>query len=233
MTTPAIPIVALDVRTRADALAMRVRLGDRCSFYKVGLELFIAEGPALVAALRSEGCDVFLDLKLHDIPTTVRRAAAAAAAMGVALLTVHGSGGASMLEAAREGAGDRCGVLAVTVLTSLERAALAAAWGRDDLDVGREVLRLAGMAADAGLHGVVCSGQEAGAVREAFGERLAPLVPGIRLRGSGQDDQARVVTPGEAVRAGARYLVIGRAVTADPDPAGAMDRVLADMRSLA
>lgn len=224
----AIPIVALDVSTRAEALALVDRLGESCRFYKVGLELFTAEGPAVVEAIRDRGCDVFLDLKFHDIPNTVRKAAASAASLGVRLLTVHASGGRAMLDAAREGAGET-GVLAVTVLTSLDARSLGAAWGRPELEVRGEVLRLAALAAEAGLHGIVCSGQEAAAVRQAHGERLAPLVPGIRLAGADTQDQARVVTPADAVRAGARYLVLGRTVTAEPDPVAAMTRVLREI----
>ncbi len=222
----AIPVVALDVSTRADAVALIDRLGESCRFYKVGSELFTAEGPRIVEALRARDCDVFLDLKFHDIPNTVRKAAASAASLGVRLLTVHASGGRAVLEAARDGAGDSCGVLAVTVLTSLDGASLGESWGRSVVDVRAEVMRLAEVAAGAGLHGIVCSGQESSAVRARYGDRLAPLVPGIRLSGGATQDQARVVTPAEAVRAGARYLVIGRAVTADADPAAAMARVL-------
>ncbi|HUX32758.1 MAG TPA: orotidine-5'-phosphate decarboxylase [Gemmatimonadaceae bacterium] len=229
MTTP---IVALDVSTAADALALVRRLDGLCGFYKVGLELFAAEGPGIVRALSARGADVFLDLKLHDIPNTVRGAVASAAAHGARLVTVHASGGRAMLDAAREGVGTSgCGVLAVTVLTSLDAGALAAAWGRDGatLDVMAEVLRLAGTAAEAGLHGVVCSGLEAGAVRDRFGARLRTLVPGVRLAGSGADDQARVVTPGGAAAAGASYVVLGRTVTAAGDPRGAMERVVAEL----
>ena len=221
----AIPIVALDVAALDAAMALVDRLGESCRFYKVGSELFTREGPRVVRALREAGCDVFLDLKLHDIPNTVRQGAAAAAALGVKLLTVHASGGVEMLRAAVEGAGARCGVLGVTVLTSLDGATLARAWGREAVSVEAEVLRLAGFAAEAGAHGVVCSGREVAAVREAYGDRLAPLVPGIRLAGGPSHDQARTMTPADAAGAGARYLVLGRAVTAAADPAGAMRRV--------
>jgi orotidine-5'-phosphate decarboxylase len=232
----AIPIVALDVPTAADALGIARSLGARCQFYKVGSELFTAEGPRVVRALREEaGADVFLDLKFHDIPTTVAGAVRRAARLGARLLTVHASGGLPMLEAAGRAAsdavGDECGVLAVTVLTSLDRAVLATAWGRtDDVAMEGEVVRLAGLAADAGLHGIVCSGAEVTAVHERFGARLAPLVPGIRLAGGPTHDQHRVMTPAAAQRAGARYLILGRAVTAADDPPAAMERVLAELR---
>jgi orotidine-5'-phosphate decarboxylase len=179
-------------------------LGDRCRFYKVGLELFIAEGPQVVKSLRDEGCDVFLDLKLHDIPATMRGAARSAAQLGASLLTVHASAGEAGVRAAVEGAGAGTGILAVTVLTSLDGVSLATTWGRGGgVDVEAEVLRLAGVARAAGAHGVVCSGHEAQAVRAAHGGELMPLVPGIRLPGGDSHDQRRVMTPGQAARAGA------------------------------
>ena len=227
----AIPIVALDVPTRRDAMSLVERLGDSCRFYKVGSELFTREGPGVVRALRDAGCDVFLDLKFHDIPNTVRQGAAAAASLDVRLLTVHASGGEEMVRAAVEGAGNGCGVLAVTVLTSLDAAMLGRAWGRQQLSVEEEVVRLAGIAAAAGAHGVVCSGHELAAIRSRHGDRLAPLVPGIRLAGGSAHDQARVMGPGEAARAGARYLILGRAVTAAPDPVEAMQRVHSELHA--
>lgn len=227
----ATPIVALDVSSLAEAMALVARLGESCRFYKVGSELFTREGPVVVHALREAGCDVFLDLKFHDIPNTVRNGAAAAAALDARLLTVHASGGEEMVRAAVEGAGERCGVLAVTVLTSLDASSLGRAWGRDTLCVEEEVLRLAGVAGSAGAHGIVCSGHELAAVRGRHGDRLAPLVPGIRLVGTASHDQARVMGPGDAARAGARYLVLGRAVTAAADPVAAMERVRAELHA--
>jgi orotidine-5'-phosphate decarboxylase len=229
-----IPIVALDVATSDAALAMVHRLGDGCRFYKVGSELFTAEGPSIVRALREEGADVFLDLKFHDIPNTVAGAVRSAAELGARLLTVHGSGGSVMLAAAQRAAeesGAGIGILAVTALTSFDAQGLAEAWGRDDeLSVEREVRRLASLASVAGLHGIVCSGEEAEGVRALFGDRLALLVPGIRLAGGATHDQRRVMTPAAARTAGARYIVLGRAVTAAPDPGEAMSRVLAELR---
>ena len=222
-------IVALDVPDAARARALTARLGVGCDFVKVGLELFTAEGPAIVRAMRGEGRDVFLDLKLHDIPNTVRAAARSAAHTGAALVTVHASGGSAMLEAAVEGAGTHCGVLAVTVLTSLDAGSLGAAWGRSGLEIGEEVLRLAGLTRAAGAHGVVCSGLEATAVTEEFGEGLAVLVPGIRRSGAATHDQARTVTPGAAVVAGARYLVLGRAVTGATDPGAELRSIREEM----
>lgn len=230
MTTT--PIVALDVSTVDDAIRLVERLGRQCRFYKIGSELFTAAGPTAVTRVRDLGCDVFLDLKLHDIPNTVRGAARSAAALGVRLLTVHAIGGTAMVKAAVEGGGDAVGILAVTVLTSFDDATLAAATGRAHARVAEEVLRLATVAADGNAHGVVCSGAEAATIRERFGDRLAMLVPGIRLSGGATHDQRRVVTPAQAAGAGARYIVIGRAVTAATDPNAAMDAVLSDLESV-
>ncbi len=230
------PIVALDVPTLDAALRLADRIGDACRFVKIGLELFTAAGPLAVERFRARGADVFLDLKFHDIPNTVRGAVRSAASLGVRLVTVHASGGAEMLAAAVDGAGagasggggGGCGVLGVTILTSMTGDSAGSAWGRPRVNVREEVLRLAGMSAAAGCHGVVCSGEEVAAVRGEW-PGLSPLVPGVRFAGGDPQDQARVVTPGEAVRRGARYVVVGRAVTADPDPAGAMKRVLEEI----
>jgi orotidine-5'-phosphate decarboxylase len=211
-------IVALDVANAAETTNLLERLGAEADFVKVGSELFAAEGAAMVRQLRADRRDVFLDLKWHDIPNTVRNAARIAATLDVQLVTVHASGGRAMLEAAVEGAGHRCGVMAVTVLTSLDAVALSEALGRPIASVQEEVLRLADLARRAGAHGIVCSGAEAAAVRAEFGNTLRILIPGIRLAGGAKHDQARVVTPEEAVAAGASYLVVGRAVTAATDP---------------
>ena len=221
------PIVALDVPNAEDALEMVEYFGDLCRFYKVGNELFTAAGPAIVQALRARGCDVFLDLKFHDIPNTVAGGVRNAVAMGARLVTVHASGGRAMLEAAVAAAGSHCGILAVTVLTSLDAEDVAQAWGRERVDVSAEVMRLAELAAAAGAHGVVCSGQEAGGIRDRFGDRLATLVPGIRAAAGATDDQARVVTPEGVAAAGARYAVVGRMVTAAKDRRAAMEQVRA------
>jgi orotidine-5'-phosphate decarboxylase len=230
MTSYARPIVALDVPSAGDAVALARRLADDCHFFKIGSELFTAAGPSIVRELRDRlDADVFLDLKYHDIPNTVAAAVRNASALGVRLLTVHASGGRAMLEAAQEAAGPTCGVLGVTVLTSLDGPSLASAWGRGTVDVEEEVLRLAADSAAAGLHGIVCSGAEAQQVYAAHGDRLALLVPGIRLEGSEANDQRRVVTPHGAQRAGARYIVVGRTVTAAKDPRAAFKRVLMDL----
>lgn len=232
MTTarPARVIVALDAPTLPEAVAVVDALGDSCDFFKVGSELFTAAGPEAVSAIRERALDVFLDLKFHDIPNTVRGAVRSAAGLGATLVTVHASGGHDMLSAAAEGAGDRCGVLAVTVLTSLDNKDLGRAWGREVRAVEDEVLRLAGLARSAGVHGIVCSAIEASAVRAEYGEVLEILVPGIRLEGGSAHDQARVATPAEAVAAGADYLVLGRAVTGAADPRAAMRRVRESLR---
>jgi orotidine-5'-phosphate decarboxylase len=190
----------------------------------------------VVEWLRGQGKRVFVDLKLHDIPNTVRGAARSVARLGASLLTVHASGGHAMMEAAvagaREGSVDpagagACGILGVTILTSMDAAAVDAAWGRSGVDVTTEVLRLAAVAAAAGGAGIVCSGHEAAPVRERFGDQLGLLIPGIRLPGGDAHDQSRVMTPAAAAAAGARWLILGRAVTGAADPVAAMAQVRA------
>lgn len=221
----AIPIVALDFPDAERALTLVQTLDERCRFYKVGSELFTASGADTIQWLRDTGCDVFLDLKFHDIPNTVAGAMRNVAAMGVRLATVHASGGLKMMQAAVDAAGPNCGVLAVTILTSLNDAQLGEAWGRDRVDVENEVLRLAELARSAGCHGIVCSGQEADAVRSRHGNALKLLVPGIRLKGDSAGDQSRIVTPSEAAASGATYIVVGRSVTGAANPREAMAAV--------
>lgn len=226
----AVPIVALDVPDRIGAEAVVHRLGDACRFYKVGLELFSAEGPAIVAWLRGLGKEVFVDLKLHDIPNTVRGAARSVARHGASLLTVHASGGREMIAAAVEGAREGrpdggCGILGVTILTSMDAAGVESAWGRTGVAVQDEVVRLAGLVESGQGAGIVCSGHEAAAVRGVFGDRLGLLIPGIRLPGGDAHDQRRVMTPAAAAEAGARWLILGRAVTGAADPVAAMAEV--------
>ncbi len=230
------PIVALDVPTLRAAQDLCARLGSGADFVKVGLELYTAEGPRVVEWMQGQGKRVFLDLKLYDIPNTVRGAARSAAAMGVSLLTVHGYGGAAMVEAAVEGAGsgtgygngNGTGILAVTVLTSFDAQSLGVSLGREVPEMGAEVLRVAGVAQAARAHGIVCSGHEVNAVRTTY-PSLAPLVPGLRLDGGATHDQARVATPLRAAADGARYLVLGRAVTAAADPAAVLAGIVADL----
>jgi orotidine-5'-phosphate decarboxylase len=223
------PIVALDVATLDEARDIVADLGGHAGFYKVGLQLFSGAGPPVVEWLRSEGKRVFLDLKLHDIPETVRRAAAAARAMGASLLTVHGIGGESMVRAAVEGTLGDTDVLVVTVLTSMDVATASAALGRRFTELEGEVLRLSALARSSGANGVVCGGAECAAVRAAAGAPLDVLVPGIRLAGESAGDQRRVTTPAEAARAGATYVVLGRTVTQAADPVDAYTRVVADL----
>lgn len=223
-------LVALDVDTAAEANALAERLRGAVGGFKVGSRLFTAEGPRLVESLAARGDRVFLDLKFHDIPNTVAGGVRNAARLGARLVTVHATGGATMIRAAVDAAGESCGVLAVTVLTSLGAQDVAEAWGRDkSFDLTTEVLRLSDLSASAGAHGVVCSGREATAVRARFAERLAILVPGVRAVGGSVQDQARVVTPRDASDAGARYIVVGRMVTAAADRAAAMDELLRDL----
>jgi orotidine-5'-phosphate decarboxylase len=227
MSRAPIPIVALDVPDQQGALVLAERIGPRAEWVKVGLQLFTAAGPGVVRALRERGRRVLLDLKLHDIPNTVGRAVESAAALGVDLLTLHASGGRAMLRAAREAAGaDGPRLFAVTVLTSLSAEELAEAWGRGGLSAEEEVGRLARLAADTGMDGVVSSVHEAARIRAEAGERLRILTPGIRLAGDAPGDQARVATPADAARAGAEFVVVGRSVTAAPDPAAAFQAVL-------
>ena len=225
----ATPIIALDVSSSSDALALVEELGAACRFYKVGNELFTAEGPEVVRRIRESGPEVFLDLKFHDIPNTVAGGVRNAARAGARLVTVHATGGEAMLRAAVEAGGGDCRVLAVTVLTSLTSDAVAGAWGRSQIDMTAEVLRLAHLAARAGAHGVVCSGVEAPTVRAEFGAELVVLVPGVRAPGGAAQDQARVVTPRQAAEAGARYVVVGRMVTGAPDRRTAMEAVAREL----
>jgi orotidine-5'-phosphate decarboxylase len=225
-----IPIIALDVADAAGAYALLERLGPAADFVKVGLQLFTAEGPSVVRELRARGKRVFLDLKLHDIPNTVAHAVASAARLDVELLTLHASGGAAMLRAAAQAAaGAPLTLLGVTVLTSLDDAGLAQAWGRDAVAVEDEVARLAGLAADCGIPGVVASVHEIAAARRAA-SALKVLTPGIRLAGDAAGDQSRVATPSDAARLGADYVVLGRSVTAAADPADALNRAISELR---
>jgi orotidine-5'-phosphate decarboxylase len=228
-----IPIIALDVPTRADAESLLDRLGPGAEFVKVGLQLFTAEGPEVVRAMTGRGCRVFLDIKLHDIPNTVAHAVRSAAGLGVELLTVHASGGAAMLRAARDAAGERgmggMKLLAVTVLTSLSGEDLAEAWGRGRVSAEAEVERLARLAQGCGMDGVVASVREVPAVRRAAGDDFRVLTPGIRLAGDAAGDQARTATPAEAARLGSDYIVLGRSVTAAADPAAALQRTIREL----
>ncbi|MDP6461586.1 MAG: orotidine-5'-phosphate decarboxylase, partial [Gemmatimonadota bacterium] len=205
--------------------AMRDALGDDAGLVKLGPALFVREGMPLVRALQDSGVGVFLDLKLHDIPSVVARAAAHAAAEGVRYLTVHASGGAAMVEeaaTAADAAGRGTSVLAVTVLTSLDLAAWRASASPDEETVAGAVGRLARLAIEAGAHGLVGSAREASILRSAGGPDAWVVTPGITMPGSGSADQARTVTPAEAVASGADVLVVGRGVTRSENPREAL-----------
>jgi orotidine-5'-phosphate decarboxylase len=227
-------VVALDTSSPDEARALARSLAGRAGLAKVGLELFSARGPAIVAEVSGAGLPVFLDLKLHDIPNTVERAARNCARLGVHLLTVHAAGGAAMLAAAMNGvaAGTPAGqlrprVLAVTVLTSLDDEAL------DTLGIpGGAAARVgawAALAHRAGCDGVVCSPHELAALRRAHGASFVLLSPGIRPAGAAAADQRRLATPASAVAAGADFIVVGRPITAAHDPAAATEEILAEM----
>lgn len=223
-------IVALDVVDRDAALELIGRLPPSATFFKVGLELFVGSGPRVVRELRAIDRRVFLDLKLHDIPNTVRAAAAAAADLDVELLTLHASGGARMIADARAAVeGSRTRILAVTVLTSLTGGDLDEIWGKEGSTPPGEVARLAELAMANGAHGVVCSAREAACLRGRLGPDALIATPGIRLLGDGADDQARVATPREARDAGADFLVLGRSVTRASDPGAAYARATREL----
>lgn len=230
-------IVALDFPDTASALALASRLDPSKCALKVGKELFTSADAGLVRELVRRGFRVFLDLKFHDIPNTVAQACAAATRLGVWMLNVHASGGAAMMDAARE-AVDRTAreagvarplVIAVTVLTSLSAADLAAIGIAATPE--EQALRLARLAKARGLDGVVCSAREAKAIRRSLGGDFLLVTPGIRPAGSGAQDQARVMTPREAIAEGADYLVIGRPIAAASDPVAALDAIRASLEN--
>lgn len=223
-------IVALDYADPAAADDLVARLDPARCRLKVGSELFTRAGPACVEGWTARGFEVFLDLKYHDIPNTVAAACRAAADLGVWMVNVHCLGGRRMLEAARaalDAEQQRPLLIGVTVLTSLDERDLAGIGF--DVEPSELASRLASHAADAGCDGVVCSARDAAALRTAHGGSFVLVTPGIRPARSGADDQRRTLTPGEAVRAGADYLVIGRPVTAADDPAGALERLAAEV----
>ena len=218
-------IVAFDVASGREALALADRIPD-LAWAKLGPVLFVREGPALVREFAERGVRVFLDLKWHDIPSTVTQAVAAARALGVAMATVHCLGGHGMLAAAARAAGSELALVGVTLLTSHIPADAEQILGRGVPDLGLEATRLARLAVGAGLRGVVASGRELGMLRAALGVEPWIVVPGIRLPGTSNDDQARTVTPAEAARHGATHLVVGRPITRAADPAAAFRQIL-------
>ncbi len=225
-------VVALDLPTPGEALAMAARLEGQVGMLKVGLELFCAAGPALVQELQSRA-PVFLDLKFHDIPNTVKGALEAVLRLDPRLVNIHSQGGPHMMEAASEAVrahrarGGQTELLAVTVLTSLDRESLARLGSPEE--PGELALHLAKLAQECGCDGVVCSAKEAKAVREACGEGFHRLTPGIRPKGAAALDQARVVDPAQALRDGATWLVVGRPITQAADPSGVAAAILRDM----
>lgn len=224
-------IVALDYPSAAPALAVADLLDPALARVKVGKQLFTREGPALVHALHDRGLDVFLDLKFHDIPNTVAGAVTAAAELGVWMVNVHASGGRRMMAAAVDAlaAFDNPPLLiAVTVLTSMDESDLAElGWAGDPLD---RVLDLAGLAQRAGVDGVVCSAQEAGAIRDRMGDAFLRVTPGIRLPGDDANDQRRVVTPWDALAGGATHLVMGRSITGAASPGETLAHIVTEIR---
>ena len=226
-------IVALDFPDAASALALVDRLDSACRWVKVGLELFIAEGPQVVSALTARGLHVFLDLKLHDIPNTVAGAVRTASAAGARLLTLHAAGGPAMLEAAANAAAGLPNppqLLAVTVLTSMDSPQLQAVGIFDP--PAAQVARLASTAWNSGIRGFVCSPQEIASTRASF-PAATLVIPGIRPAGAAVGDQKRVATPASAITAGADFLVVGRPITQAPDPAAAAAAILEEIASAA
>ena len=223
-------IVALDVPSASQARELAIRLRDTCRWMKVGLELYLAGGRAVVEELAGMGLSIFLDLKFHDIPNTVAAAVRSAASCGVSLLTVHAAGGPAMLAAAvaaAENTENAPQILAVTVLTSMDATQLGA------IGVGSspasQVLHLARMAQAAGISGLVCSGEETALLRQQLGPEMRLVVPGIRPAGGGAGDQKRIATPADAIRSGADMLVVGRPITRASDPAQAAEAILTEI----
>jgi orotidine-5'-phosphate decarboxylase len=224
-------IIALDVANGAQAQSLVQAIGDAGVYYKVGLELFTAEGPGIVRELVGSGKKVFLDLKVHEIPNSAAGAIRSAAALGVSMVTVHATGGLKMMQAASIAAlaaSHRLTVLAVTILTSLSESEV-----RDigySANAADQVIRLATMAKNAGCGGVVASPQEVRRLRMEVGPELAIVTPGIRPLGSEVGDQARIATPADALRAGASHLVVGRPINAAADPGAATRSILDEMQ---
>jgi orotidine-5'-phosphate decarboxylase len=217
-------IVALDASTREEILSLADRLEGVAGVLKIGLQAFIANGPEIVREITGRGTRLFLDLKIHDIPNTAARAVAEAASLGAAMTTVHAAGGESMLRAC---AGSGMLVLGVTVLTSLDEEELTAIGFSGSLP--GNAVRLARLVQQSGLGGVVASPLEIGPIREACGDGLVIVTPGIRPSGAAAGDQRRTMTPREAIEAGADYIVVGRPITAASDPQAAAQRILDEM----
>jgi orotidine-5'-phosphate decarboxylase len=225
-------IVALDVPDRAAALRAADQLAGHIGYFKIGLELFTSEGPRLVEEIKSRGDRVFLDLKLHDIPNTVRGAVRSACKLGVQMLTVHASGGPIMLTAAYEEAQSSASpplLLAVTALTSLSLEDVHALGINGSIE--QWVERLAEIARDSGIRGLVASTKELPMLRKKFQSEMQLVIPGIRPAGAATQDQSRTATPAEAIRAGAGFIVVGRPILQASDPAKAADAIVAEIQS--
>lgn len=228
-------IVALDVQTREEAVAKVKAIGDAVDFYKIGLELYTAEGPDVVKAVKDLGKRIFLDLKFHDIPRTVERAVKSGGKLGVDLMTIHSVGGKAMIRAAHEAAAEfgtsAPRILAVTVLTSLDRSDLedVGITGREPAD---QVMAMAKFAIDHGADGLVCSPREVGSLSRTLKAGTLFVTPGVRPRGADVGDQKRVATPADAVRDGATHLVVGRPILAAEDPVSAARQIRAEMESV-
>src|SRR5687768_12574479 len=222
-------VLVLDVSSRAEALQLVGSLHGLTGMFKVGLQLFAAEGPALVREIIDRGGKVFLDLKFHDIPNTVRNAAVEAAKMGVSMMTIHTAGGRKMMEEVTKELAAQFGknrpmVVGVTVLTSLDHTGLDEIGIHTPMD--EQVLRMARLAESCGLDGVVCSPQEIELIRRWVGPQFKIVTPGIRVPGQAPDDQHRTPAPAAAITPGADYIVVGRAVTSSADPRHALEQVI-------
>ena len=222
-------IVALDVATKEKALDLIEQLRNQISFFKIGLQLYTAEGPEIVRAARATGANVFLDLKLHDIPNTVALAVESAAQLGIQMLTIHLSGGEAMIRAAVSAKPRDLLLLGVTVLTSVDEQTIRHIGIPDKIE--NHVLRLAKLGVENGIDGIVASPHEITTLRREFGDKIKIVVPGIRPAGSPSADQKRVMTPREAIQAGADYLVIGRPITGHRNPHEAAAKILDELRT--
>ena len=222
-------VVALDVATKSEATRLVEQLREQISFFKIGLQLYTAEGPEIVRTVTASGAKIFLDLKLHDIPNTVARAVESASELGVQMLTIHLSGGSEMIRAAVAAKKTKMSILGVTVLTSSTQHTLDEIGIEEQLD--RHVLRLGNLGVAAGIDGLVASPFETRFLRIELGDKIKIVVPGVRPSWSEPGDQKRFMTPRQAIEAGADYLVIGRPITGHKDPREAVAKILSELAS--
>jgi orotidine-5'-phosphate decarboxylase len=222
-------IVALDVPTREAAVKLVTELLNDVGFFKIGLQLYIAQGPGLIRSIAFLGPKIFLDLKLHDIPNTVAKAVESAGNLGVKMLSIHLSGGSEMIRAAVGARQDNLSILGVTVLTSTNEEMLRELGVDNKFD--DQVLRLANLGVSAGVQGIVASPHEVKKLRAEFGDAIKIITPGVRPSWAEPGDQKRFMTPREAIDAGADYLVIGRPITADANPRAALTKILDELQS--